>query len=49
MSEKCIMLLFILFLIIVFTATYLKYKDCSDKGGVLVRGAVKFECIKIIE
>jgi hypothetical protein len=42
----------ILFIGVIFWIFYASYKmnsECNDKGGILVRGAFKYECVKSLE
>jgi hypothetical protein len=42
-------LLFAAFIIFILFLTYKTNSECNDKGGILVRGAVKYECVKSLE
>ena len=43
------LLLFVGFVIFILYTSYQMDVECSEKGGVLVRGAVKYECVKGFE
>lgn len=42
-------LLFFMFIIWVLHISYQMDTECNEKGGVLVRGAIKWECVKGFE
>lgn len=42
-------LLFAAFIIWVLSISYQMDVECDEKGGVLVRGAIKYECVKGFE
>ena len=42
-------LLFAAFIIWIFYISYRMDVECNEKGGILVRGAIKYECVKSLE
>lgn len=49
MGDGRIMPLLVGFIIWILYTSYQMDVECNEKGGILVRGAIKYECVKSLE